>query len=307
MIGFYTRRLLLVGGALAAVGIVLLACGLFGLPSYPGLSGSILSDLHPLGGMATLMIALLLGGLVGGVIAGRVRFDAGVFCAAFGLLAYTLRGGRMQTVLFADPVRGTYLTLAIETAALFGTLFCVWLLLDRLRQAGWVSDRAYLRDPAAVDESADQKLLATLAQAGVMAVLALVLCKSDDKRQVLAGLLVASYLATLVADRFVPARPSPYLFLGPGLVGVAGYVVSYFTASPGQLVIGQASGLLAALARPLPVDYASAGVIAALAAYWTAERTRATKRLLSAEATAQTTPATAPLTPESGAIPAATP
>ena len=55
--------------------------------------------------------------------------------------------------------------------------------------------------------------------------------------------------------------------MGPLLTGVIGYAL----AAMGQvsnLNIGLPTGTVAALARPLPLDYASVGIAGAILGYW---------------------------------------
>jgi len=51
---------------------------------------------------------------------------------------------------------------------------------------------------------------------------------------------------------------------------VIGYVSCYFR--PDGIEVGRTSGYFAALARPLPLDYASVGVAGSLMGYWISSR-----------------------------------
>jgi hypothetical protein len=76
----------------------------------------------------------------------------------------------------------------------------------------------------------------------------------------------------MVSHHLFPTRPSPWYWCGPLVVAVIGYLLA---ASGSQLwMIGQVGGYAPALARPAPLDYASAGTAGALVGYWTSRRWR---------------------------------
>lgn len=219
---------------------------------------------------------------VGAVIGSSVRFDAGLFAAAIGLAALSCRGGSMRYVTQAAGGRAVFLKLTMELIVLGAFLglcwFGLWLLYRRGRLAGDAA-RDGLRDqPHALGE----RLVAVLTQAGVMAVIMLVIARTDEKKQVLAAVWIASFVATLVAYAVSPVRPSVWYWAGPVLVGVAGYAAAYLAwGSTDPLVwkSGTGGGALAALARPLPLDYASLGTAGAIAGYWTSRQWQRAKEL----------------------------
>jgi hypothetical protein len=92
------------------------------------------------------------------------------------------------------------------------------------------------------------------------------LSRTDAKLQTLASVGISSLLAAIGAQYFSPVNASPWLWAGPFIVAVIGYLSSYF--SPAGFETGRVSGYFAALARPLPLDYASSGVAGALLGYW---------------------------------------
>lgn len=262
--------------------LFLLASRWFGLPRHPGYEMSLAQG-------PTAAVDLLLVGVIvftatgiGAVIAGSIRFDAGLFAAAVGLAALSCRGGPMRHVTQAAAGRAVFLALAVELfilGALLGLCwFGLWLLYRRGRLAGDAA-RDGLRDqPHAIGE----RLVALLTQGGVMAVLVLLIARTDEKKQVLAAVGIASFVATLLAYAVSPVRPSVWYWAGPVVVGVAGYAAAYFTwGSTDPLVwkSGTGGGALAALARPLPLDYASLGTAGAIAGYWTSRQWQRAKEL----------------------------
>jgi hypothetical protein len=54
-------------------------------------------------------------------------------------------------------------------------------------------------------------------------------------------------------------------------VGAIGYLLQYFGQAPGWQ-IGEIHGTFAGLARPLPLDYAGAGVASSIVSYWISRR-----------------------------------
>lgn len=71
----------------------------------------------------------------------------------------------------------------------------------------------------------------------------------------------------MIAYKYSPVPSSIWYWAGPLMVGLVGYLL-VFTGQDPQLVVGNPSGTFAALARPLPMDYASVGPAGALLGYW---------------------------------------
>jgi hypothetical protein len=95
--------------------------------------------------------------------------------------------------------------------------------------------------------------------------------QSEDKKQVLAAVGIGSFCGAFFPYWKPGARPSVWYWPGPLIVGILGYVFAYVTIPREALFIGRpglAGGFLAALARPLPLDYASIGTAGALIGYW---------------------------------------
>lgn len=211
------------------------------------------------------------------LIAGRVRYDAGWAAAAMGLYALRLRGGPLSTAI-GDRPPDVFLTLAMELALLGGILGLAWSILHVLRERGSAfkslrrvlelpEARARLADRKATSETIDQKMLAAIMTAAVMAVVMLMLCRTGERAQVLFAVGISAYIAVWVTHAFIPTRPGAWFWSGPVICGIAGYLWAWSSTTPAQLAIGEPGGFLAALARPLPLDYASIGISAALWRY----------------------------------------
>jgi hypothetical protein len=197
--------------------------------------------------------------LLGTVIAGAIQFDAGVFAGACGLIALSCRCGTMQSVLFeTGGTQSVYFRLLIELIVLGIFLVGIWFVLYRLSGA----------TPASPEESSfANNITATASQAVATGVLMMFLCQSEAKNQVLASVCIASLVAAMIAFKYAPTRPSFWYWIGPVLTGVSGYALAAL-GQVSNLNIGVPIGTFAALARPLPLDYAGAGVAGAMLGYW---------------------------------------
>jgi hypothetical protein len=241
----------------------------FSIPAEPGFSVSLLQQPYwivPILVIAVGMVAVM---LVSAVLSSSLRSEAPVFCTAIACGAISWRGGTMQATLWAAGGAGVFLSLALETAILFAALIGAWQLLKMVRgrppvdSAGQIV--AELED---VDEepSLDEKLLALFTQASAMMAMMILLCRSDAKAQSLASVGISAAVAAAVAVQLVKVRSSFWLWIGPLAVALFGYIFASFHAE--GLEVGVLHGPLAALARPLPLDYASAGPAGAILGYW---------------------------------------
>ncbi len=271
-----SRLLLLLAVCLTCVAFWWLA-RLIGFPRYPGRDASLL--LQPLPTATLLAVGVAIAALTtfATLLAGRVRYDAGWACAALGLYALRLRGGSISNAI-DDRSPSVFLTLALELALLAAILGAAWLVLHTLRERGsaFKSLRRFLELPEATTrladrkaaaESLDQKLLALVMSTAVMAVFMMIICRTGERAQVLFSVGLSAYLSIWISHSFIPTRPAAWFWAAPVLCGVIGYLAAWMGSTPAQLAIGQAGGFLAPLARPLPLDYASFGIAAALWRY----------------------------------------
>jgi hypothetical protein len=251
------NRTLLAMGALGCMLLFWAATRVFGIPAAPGYSGSLLQQPSPGVAIIITLLTLVAAVFVGTTFAGRVHRDAGLFCACIGLALLSLRGGPIRYVLFNASGKAVYLMLAGEIVVLGAMLAAMWIGGERL------VDRRERDEPS---EPGEQNYFTTLVQVLLMIALMSLLAQSDAKGQAMCAVAASALLATLAANWFAPASPSPWLWAGPIIVGAIGYVSCYFR--PTGIEIGRTGGYFAALARPLPLDYASVGVAAAMLGYW---------------------------------------
>jgi hypothetical protein len=239
------------------------------IPQLPGFDGSLLHQPSPV--LDILAIAILLGltTIVGTLLAGSVRFEAGLCAALTGLTVISIRSGTIRNVLFdANGNSSVYVTLIFETVILGIILGGVWVGLWMWGRAGGVG---MVEAPGLDDPSAQPPLstrigaLAThfLATALILALL----CQSEAKNQAFASVGLASLCATLLAYPSFPCRPSFWFWISPLAVGVLGYALAA-AGQDGSLATASPQGFFAGLARPLPLDYASVGPAGAIIGYW---------------------------------------
>lgn len=258
--------MLLSAGAYFATGFLAEILGYF---TEPGFNASILLDPHRSGPLVLTVLVVLIFGEVATYVGKFIRPDAGLFVAACAVWALRRNGGMARDVYLAHPVGSTFLWLALELAIL-GLIFGFLFFLVRKAVA-----KKHIPDDADLDlirpkpEPFGQKLLATATTALVMMVLLLLTLRSDERMQVTGMVFVSALLATMSTVRFIPATPSIYFWAGPFVVGLVGYLASSVRGTA-NLPIGDVAGYFGALARAMPLDYASAGVAGALYGYWVA-------------------------------------
>jgi hypothetical protein len=272
-ISSYQRaRFLLTVASTASFALCWFAGAAFGIPAYTKFDVSLLNQPSPAIALFITLVLTVACALIGSAIAGTVRFEAGLATAAIGLLALTMRGGPMRYTLFYGTGPQVFLTLTAELMILYAILGIGWGVVWLLRNNGWLRDDPFRDGVADVNEPMSQKLSALATQAIVMALIMMLLCKTDRKPQVLASVFLGSFLATLAAHSLFPARPSMWYWVGPLIVGVVGYLMA-FSGSSNTWIIGWIGGKFAPeLARPLPLDYVGAGPAGAIIGYWTSRR-----------------------------------
>jgi hypothetical protein len=270
-------KLLMAGGVCLAMAVFTFCSRAFGVPVDPGFSGSVLRDGSWLTNLLIVAAGLFVSVAVATLIVGRVRFDAGLFCATVGMTVLSIRGGTMRQVLQAHATQaGTalFVSLAVELVVLYALVAVAWSALWSLHRGGVLNADEFRDGVEDTDEPVLFKALAMLMQVGVMGLIVLLLAPADGKAQAIAAVAVASLIGAWAAYMMYPISPSPWLWVGPLVVGVVGYLLAYFNVPPGDpsLRIGDLRYPLAPLARPLPIDYASAGPAGALLGYWVARR-----------------------------------
>jgi hypothetical protein len=263
----------------------------FSIPAEPGFSVSLLAQSGWFVSLLVLFIAMALVMLLSATMSSSLRADAPLFCTALACGVISWRGGSMQYTLFAASGPSVFITLAVETVILFAELFVAWQILRKLRGGATGIDiepatertKGDSPEESTEEQSLDEKLLALFTQAAAMMAMMILLCRSDAKHQSLAVVFISAAVGAAVAVQLVKVRASFWLWIGPLAVALFGYVFAAFHAEGWQ--VGLLYGPLAALARPLPLDYVSMGPAGAILGYWMSTSGRFEELLPDAEPT----------------------
>ncbi len=270
------ERLLLTVGSAICLFISLWLARAMNVPPTPAFAGSILSTPAPILSLLVVMLSAVVCTLVGTIIAAFLRLEAGLFCTTIGLAALSIRGGSMHSVLQYAYSPAVFITLAVETLFLLAILAGCWILLHKLFPIVWSARLQATPDdslPAPLEDrhtDIGDILFAVGVQAIVMILCEMLLLQSDAKKQVLAGLCVSAFIATLVSCQFAPLVDGVCYWLVPAIVGVIGYLFAFL--SPDGYTIGETHGFLAPLARALPLDYITLGTAGSVLGFWTARK-----------------------------------
>jgi hypothetical protein len=305
---YHRAQVLLIAGVCLAYGVFAYASWQFRVPVDPGFGGSILLSTSPIASLVVLAVGLVACVLLATLLAGTIRFDAGLFCATAGMTAISFRGGRIGDVLRvvssgASPA--VFMTLAVELVVLYALVAIAWSGLWMLHKNGLLKADEFRDGIEDTDEPVLMKAAAMAMQICVMALLVLLLVQSDAKAQAVGGVGVAAFFGAIAAYYMYPISPSPWLWVGPMVVGAAGYVLAYFNVPHDDAWrTGRLEFALAPLARPLPIDYATAGPAGAILGYWMSRRWHRQRIEESAAAdAARTAPATTVASPATGQEP----
>ena len=260
-------RTLLSVGSIASFWIFWTIAGMFSFPRFHGFNASILNQPSAIVILIMTAIVFIVCALVTSLFTNIVHYEGGLFCAAVGLIALSCRGGSMRYVLMDSkpPGGGIFLELLVELLLLFAIVIAGWFTLRVLCDMKLIRPERHGEDE--IDDLPSQRLMALGMQIVIMIVLMLLLAQTDKKAQVIWSVAFSAYLAALGAHSLFPSRPSSWYWITPLIVGVLGYLLAW---TGGNVLPGGAvGGPLPALARPLPLDYASAGVAGAIYGYWT--------------------------------------
>ena len=266
---YHTRdRILLATGSILSYIAFWLMGKAFSIPQVPHFAASLLGLPAPLLAIFLTLLTLVGSVVVATFIARIVHFEAGLFCAAIGILALSIRGGPMRYVLMYASGPGIYARLLSELLMLAVCIAIGWWVLMLLRDWGILHGEP-LRDddPDALPGQGAMALAATVI---LMIFLMLLLAQTDKKAQVIWSIVISSCVATLASHSLFPSRPSIWFWTAPIIVGAIGYFVAWMG---GQILVGGGvGGMLPQLARPLPLDYAGAGTAGSLLGYWTSRK-----------------------------------
>jgi hypothetical protein len=249
-----------------------------GIPRQKGFQDSLLQQ-HSAVPLLVTYILIICGAAIGTVVCGRSWLYGGLFAAAVGLSALSARGGTMRDVLFYAQAAGTghgiFLWLFLEQCLLLAPVAALWWLLWRPHEA--MLARYALEHPQKPEEQdLGSTAAALVAQFLIAAAVMLLLAATDAKKQVTFASFLGCFAGTSLAEHFFADRKAGgWYWVGPLAVGAIGYLMAYLATAPpatgwmsGQLGGSGRAGLLSTLARPLPLDYASAGTAGALLGFW---------------------------------------
>jgi len=256
-------------GVMVIVSCVLFSMGakIIGWPSEPGFRASLAQPPVSIAGFLTAIVLLCLCTALGTAVLGRRWFLAGLMSATAGLAVWSVRGGpTTPVVLRADTTHAASLVffeMLAELIVLFAVIAAIWNFL-------WTRMAPSLTLPVGKAKHAEEGRstgAAVVAQAAMMAVFVLIFVATSQKKQVMIGVFLAGLFSTSIAESFFADRKAGrWYWAGPLIAGAAGYIVNMW--SPQGVEIGDPSGTFAALARVLPLDYASLGCAGTLLGYW---------------------------------------
>lgn len=267
---------------------------LLGIPGERGFDASILQQSHWPLAMIAIYVLLAVCLALGTLISGRWWFFGGLFSAVVGLSALSAMGGSMHYVLFDAQAAGTaqrvFIQLAIETALLFIPIALAWTYFCRRLDVVLAAEDA--KNSAAPEQMSIA--VAIVSQVLITGVIILLLAATDAKKQVMVSVFLGGLIGTALADYAAPHRQAlRWYWVGPLAVGVIGYLLAYLNSTP--WTNGMPLGAFAALARPLPLDYASMGGAGALLGYWAfADRPRLGFSLIGRSSAKSDAPSTPP-------------
>ena len=273
MINAYQRARILLLVASVTCGVVFWwIARTFGFPLSPGLCGSLALFPGGVGFFLVVTATFFLSIAVGTVLAGVIRFNAGLVAACVGLASLSVRGGDIRQVLFGsvDLLGGPeiFKRLALETVLLGILVGCGWYVLRLLHLRGLIVDRE--GDPKVSNAHLPQcnEAVSLAVQTIITALCLWLLMANEAKFQAIAAVGVASLLGGIVTQYLFPTGNNGWYWLPPIIVGIIGYAIACF--DPAGASTGQLTGRFAALARPVPLDFAGSGVAAAIIGHWLA-------------------------------------
>jgi hypothetical protein len=253
-------QLLFICSGLVCFTIFWYAGQMLGIPAEPRHGGSLLRQ-PTIGTTITGLVvaAVLLVGttLLAGAFLRTRWFLAGLAAATAGLSAWSMRGGPMHEVTQYASSAGVFIWLAVELVILAGIVAGLWVLLwqEPLEPAGTIPKASVVG--------------AIITQTLCMGVIVLILAQTDAKKQCVAAVFLGGLIASsLVESSFRAPAGGRWYWIAPLAVGLFGYLFAAFQ-NPGWADTPRIlQGALAPLARPLPLDYASAGMFGTLLGFW---------------------------------------
>lgn len=236
-----------------------------GVPWYESFQMSLFQQPSAGWTLGVIVVLAILGLIVGQLIAGGIREEAGFVAALLGLLGVSLRGGTIRSVYQAANSPAVFRQLAMEVAlyALLATV--LWIALRFVTDSP--SAPAFLRRPQP-PKNPPLAIVATsiLCQTVACLLLMYVLGRSDSKAQAIGSVAIASLLSTMAVRLLFPLPNSAIYWPAPLLAAVLGYLANGM--DPAGLETATLTGRFAPLAQALPLDYLAAGPSFAIIGYW---------------------------------------
>lgn len=277
---YYRSRGLLLLAVASCMSMAWFGSRAAGVPWYESFQMSLFQQPSVAWTLCVIAILATLGIIVGQLIAGGIREEAGFVTALLGLLGLSMRGGTIRSVYQAAQSPAVFQQLAMELA-IYGVLAAVlWFALRFVMHSP--SAPAFLRQQHRKEKNSPLPIVATsiLCQTVACLLLMYILGRSDTKGQAIGSVVVASLLSTMAVRMLFPLPSSAIYWPAPLLAGIIGYLANGL--DPAGLATADLTGRFAPLAQALPLDYLAAGPSAAIIGYWLSESWTGT------------TPATAP-------------
>ena len=236
-----------------------------GIPWYESFQMSLFQQPSAAWTLGVIAVLAILGAIVGQLIAGGIREEAGFVAALLGLLGISMRGGTIQSVYQAANSPAIFRQLALEVA-LYALLAAVlWLALRFVTDSP--SAPAFLRRPPPPKNPPLAIAAASiLCQTVACLLLLYILGRADSKGQAIGSVALASLASTLALRLLFPLPNAAIYWPAPLLAAALGYLVN--TLDPSGLETANLSGHFARLAQALPLDHLAAGPAAAIIGYW---------------------------------------
>ena len=256
-------QLLVIAMALVSCAIFRLGASVIHWPSERGFSGS-LGQRNSIGALIVSLVLLVLCTLIGTWLLRRRWFLAGLMTATAGLATWSVLGGPMTAVLHYADSAGTrsavFVQLLAELIIFYGAIAGLWNLIWKRHHTSEIAE-------AQAQEQGRSAGAAVVAQTALFAMFALILAYTPQKKQILAGIFVAGLASTGIAEAyFADRKAGRWYWIAPLVVGSVGYLLSCFSHE--GIETGDLTTSFGALARVLPLDYASLGCAGVLLGYW---------------------------------------
>lgn len=254
--------------ALAAIACAVVAMFVSRIAHVPAVVGSDISLLRqPSSVVALIAVAVvtIASTTLVSMVIGRSRREAGLFCAAVGLIAFAAQGGSITSTLQYASGPGVLITLVVELVLLYAIVAAALFVSGKLAPT--------VTPVAATDEETpdlNHHLFAVAVQTVAMVIVMLVLGQSESKKHAMTAVGLAAYIGAIAAHYSFPVRNGLWLTIAPLPVGIVGYLLEY--TKPTLLSIGLVDQ---PLATALPLHYVGAGIAGGILGHWMSQKWQA--------------------------------